>query len=97
MAIKSAYTVHDTPQQRPELIRGTDDDDPNYLRYYSLLIDFNESESIVWHSYLFTDDDNIYFECTSYDADDIDRKSFSMAIISDEYATEIRGMIETLS
>ena len=59
---------------------------------YSLLIEFNESDNIIWHSYLFEDSDNIYFECTTYDADDVKRYGFSMAKISEEFVEEIRDL-----
>lgn len=95
--IKSAYSTAETLQTHPSIIRGTDSNQPNYLRYYSLLIEFNESDNIIWHSYLFEDSDNIYFDCTIYDADDIDRNGFSMAKIDEEFVEEIRGIIDTLS
>lgn len=67
------------------------------MHFYSLLIEFNESDNIIWHSYLFEDSDNIYFDCTIYDADDIDRSGFSIAKISEEYVEEIRGLINASS
>ena len=93
--IKSAYSTAETLQSHPGIIRGTDSNHPDYLRYYSLLIEFNESDNIIWHSYLFEDSDNIYFECTAYGADDVERKSFSMAKISEEFVEEIRRLIES--
>lgn len=95
--IKSAYLAAETLQSHPGMIRGTDSDQPDYLRYYSLLIEFNENDNIVWHSYLFEDSDDIYFECTAYSADDVDRNGFSMAKISDEFAEEVRRIIDKLS
>ena len=90
--IKRAYLTAETLQSHPGIIRGTDSNQPNYLRYYSLLIEFNESDNIIWHSYLFEDSDNIYFECTTYNADDVERYGFSMAKISEEFVEEIRGL-----
>ena len=90
--IKSAYLTAETLQSHPGIIRGTDSNQPNYLRYYSLLIEFNESDNIIWHSYLFEDSDNIYFECTTYDADDVKRYGFSMAKIDETFVEEIRGL-----
>ena len=58
-----------------------------------MLIEFNESDNIIWHSYLFEDSDNLYFDCTTYDADNVERKSFSMAKIDEEFVEEIRGII----
>lgn len=95
--IKSAYSTAEILQSHPPLVRGTDSNQPSYLRYYSLLIEFNESDSIIWHSYLFEDADNIYFECTTYGSDDVDRNDFSMAKIGEEFVEEIRGIIDTLS
>lgn len=95
--IKSAYSTAETFERRPFLIRGTNSNQLDYLRYYSLLIEFNESDNIIWHSYLFEDPDNLYFDCTTYDADNVERKSFSMAKIDEEFVEEIRGIIDTLS
>ena len=95
--IKSAYLTAETLQSHPGIIKGTDSSQPDYLRYYSLMIEFNESDNIIWHSYLFEDSDNIYFECTTYNADDFKRYGFSMAKISEEFVEEIRGLIKTLS
>lgn len=92
--IKSAYSTAETLQSRPGIIRGTDSNQPDYLRYYSLLIEFNESNNIIWHSYLFGDSDNIYFECTIYDAEDVERESFFLAKIDDKYAEQILDLID---
>ena len=95
--IKSAYSTAETLPSHPGIIRGTDSNQPNYLRYYSLLVEFNECDNIIWHTYLFEysdNSDNIYFECTTYDTDDVNRYGFSMAKISDEFVDEIRGLIE---
>ena len=91
--IKSAYSTSETFERRPSMIRGTNSNQPDYLRYYSLLIEFNESDNIIWHSYLFEDSDNLYFDCTTYDADNVERKSFSMAKIDSEYVEELRKLI----
>lgn len=90
--IKSAYSTAGTLQSHPSIIRKTNSNQPDYLRYYSLLIEFNENDNIIWHSYLFEDPDNTYFDCTIYDADDIERNGFSMAKIDEKFVEEIRGL-----
>jgi len=95
--IKNAYSTAEALPSHPGIISGTDSNQPNSLHYYSLLIEFNESDNIIWHTYLFEysdNSDNIYFECTTYDTDDVERYGFSMAKISDEFVEEIRGLIE---
>ena len=90
--IKSAYSTAGTLKSHPSIIRETNSNQPDYLRYYSLLVEFNENDNIIWHSYLFEDSDNIYFDCTIYDADDIERNGFSMAKIDEKFVEEIRGL-----
>lgn len=94
--IKSTYLTAETLQSHPGIIRGTDSNQPDYLRYYSLLIEFNESDNIIWHSYLFEDSDYLYFKCTTYDEDGVERNGFSMAKIGDEFVEEICGIIDML-
>ena len=96
--IKNAYSMAETAERLSSSITYADKTTEDHmLHFYSLLIEFNESDSIIWHSKLLKASDNIYFECTTYDANDIDRKSFSMAKIGEEYVEEIRGLIKTIS
>lgn len=95
--IRSAYAEPVTQELLTSVIRGTNDEQPDLLRYYLLLIDFNESKDIIWYSYLLEDEDNIYFECTSYAVDNVERRGHSMAKINDEYAKKIWELIKILS
>ena len=94
--IKNAYLKAETFKLGTTSIKQVDKrtDYSQPSRFCLLLIEFNESNDIIWHSYLYEDSDNIYFECTTYTADDVDRKGLSLAKISDEYLAEMRELIE---
>lgn len=94
--IKNAYSMAETAELLSSPITYTEKTTEDHmLHFYSLLIEFNESDSIIWHSYLFEDSDNIYFECTTYDAEDVERDGFSLAKIDDKYVEQIRGLIDS--
>lgn len=101
--IKNAYSTaekfewYQSPAGRVKRSRGQPSDLNSSIEYYSLLIEFNECDNIIWHSYLCEDSENLYFECTTYDVEDVERKVVSIAKIDDEYKEEIRGLIEALS
>jgi len=100
--IKNAYSTAEKFERYSAGITGTNrvirsSGQPSYLLEYSLLIEFNECDNIIWHSYLCEDSENLYFECTTYDVENVERKGFSIAKIDDEYKEEIRGLIEALS
>ena len=101
--MKNAYSTaekferYQSPATRVTRSSGQPSDLNYLIKNYSLLIEFNECDNIIWHSYLCEDSENLYFECTTYGVEDVERKVFSLAKIDDEYKEEIRGLIEALS
>lgn len=101
--MKNAYSTaekferYQSPATRVTRSSGQPSDLNYLIKNYSLLIEFNECDNIIWHSYLCEDSENLYFECTAYGVEDVERKGFSIAKINDEYKAEIHSLIEALS
>lgn len=92
--VKDAYSMAETAELFSSSVTYMTKATEYTSHQYSLLIEFNESNNIIWHSYLLKDSDNIYFECTTYDAEDVERENFSLAKIDDRYAEQILDLID---
>ena len=95
-SIRSAYQnrapYKNEQSDTPSEIR-TPDEDWGAVRY-SLLIEFEENNNIVWHTYLCELEDEVYFECYLYEGETLKRE---YARLDDDFATTVRQLIDDYS